>query len=94
MGKYDPVRKHMIIYGDVQGVGFRYRARYAASGLGVTGWVKNCWDGTVEMEVQGTMDQINRMLVTINRGSYISIDRIRTTDIPVEEDESGFDVKY
>ena len=35
------IRQHMKITGQVQGVGFRYRARYAASNLGVTGWVKN-----------------------------------------------------
>ena len=45
------VRKHFKITGRVQGVGFRYRAKYAASGMGLTGWVRNEWDGSVEMEV-------------------------------------------
>ena len=45
------VRKH-IFAGLQSGVGFRYRALYAAS-LGLTGWVQNLWDGRVEMEVQG-----------------------------------------
>lgn len=47
------VRKHIIFSGRVQGVGFRYTACYLARSLGLTGWVKNLWDGDVEMEVQG-----------------------------------------
>lgn len=48
------VRKHYRFTGRVQGVGFRYRAKHAASGMCVTGWVRNEGDGSVEMEVQGT----------------------------------------
>ena len=47
------IRKHLIFSGRVQGVGFRYRAMNIAQMLGLTGWVKNRWDGKVEMEVQG-----------------------------------------
>ena len=47
------VRKHIVFYGRVQGVGFRYTAKYLARSLELTGWVKNDWDGTVTMEVQG-----------------------------------------
>ena len=39
------IRKHYWFSGRVQGVGFRYRACYIASSLGVTGWVRNNWDG-------------------------------------------------
>ena len=35
------VRKHIIFFGYVQGVGFRYRARHAADHYGCTGWVRN-----------------------------------------------------
>ena len=47
------VRKHMIFHGRVQGVGFRYTAKYLARSMNLTGWVKNEYDGTVVMEVQG-----------------------------------------
>ena len=47
------IRKHIIFYGRVQGVGFRYYAVNKANQLGLTGWVRNLPDGTVEMEVQG-----------------------------------------
>ena len=47
----DKVRKHFYFSGDVQMVGFRYQAKYAADDLGLTGWVCNLCDGRVEMEV-------------------------------------------
>lgn len=47
------VRKHITFYGRVQGVGFRYTAKYLAQSMDLTGWVENEWDGTVTMEVQG-----------------------------------------
>lgn len=87
------IRRHMVIHGRVQGVGFRYRARYAAQGLRVTGWVRNEWDGTVEMEAQGTIEQINNMLKMINSGTYIDIQGIDTKEIPIDENERGFHVR-
>lgn len=87
------IRKKFHFTGSVQGVGFRYRARYAATGCGVTGWVKNEWDGSVLMEAQGTNDQINEMLKLINRSSYIVIDRMQYEEIPIEEHENGFHIR-
>ena len=67
------VRKHFRFTGKVQGVGFRYRAKYAANGMGITGWAKNEYDGSVEMEAQGTEKAINKMLVMINKSDYITL---------------------
>lgn len=86
------VRRHMYISGDVQGVGFRYRANYAAKGLGLTGYVRNLYDGRVEIEVQGDRELISRFLVEIDAGSFIHIDNIEARDIPVVEDERSFNV--
>lgn len=83
----------MRFTGHVQGVGFRYRAKYAAGGTGVTGWVRNEWDDSVEMEVQGTTEQINTMLKMINSSEYIRIDRIDTRELPPEAHETGFHVR-
>ena len=90
---YSIIRKEIRFTGAVQGVGFRYRAKYAASGCGVTGWVKNEWDGSVIMEAQGTDEQINEMLKLINEGSYIRIDRMEYHEIPLDEKERGFHVR-
>lgn len=87
------IRKAFKFTGSVQGVGFRYRAQYAANGLRVTGWVKNEWDGSVSMEAQGSEEQINEMLKLINQGSYIQIDRMEYYEIPVVEEERSFHVR-
>lgn len=86
------IRKRIIFYGQVQGVGFRYRARYAAQACGVTGWVKNEYDGSVTMEVQGTEDAIDQMLLLIEKGSYIRISNLRVKTLPLET-ESGFHIR-
>ncbi len=85
-------RRHYIFSGSVQGVGFRYRATYAARGLGITGYVKNLYDGRVEMEVQGDRDSITRMLVEIEAGSFIHIEDMEVKNIPVISDERDFKV--
>ncbi len=87
------VRKHYRFTGQVQGVGFRYRAKYAANGMCITGWAKNEWDGSVEMEVQGTEEAINQMLVMINRSDYIRIDTIECKEIPLVDQETSFHVR-
>ena len=51
------VRRRYIITGQVQGVGFRYRARYAAQTLDLTGWAQNEDDGSVTLEAQGDPDK-------------------------------------
>lgn len=77
------IRKHIIFYGRVQGVGFRYTACYLARPLDLTGWVKNLWDGTVEMEVQGGKDEIEHFLRQLDSGRFIRIDRMDVREIPV-----------
>jgi acylphosphatase len=87
------IREHIRFSGHVQGVGFRFRASHAANGIGITGWVKNEWDGTVEMEAQGTKEQINKMLTLINAGSYIRIDDLDRKEIPLKKGEYGFHIR-
>lgn len=87
------VRKHIVFYGRVQGVGFRYTAKYLAQSLELTGWVRNDWDGTVTMEVQGRETLINKLLVGLNNSRFISIDWMDTKDIALENERS-FEVKY
>lgn len=89
----EKVRKHIIFTGRVQGVGFRYRASYAARSLGITGWVRNNYDGSVEMEAQGNEASIHHMLTMINKDSYIVIEKMDTKKIPLQEQENGFHVR-
>ena len=95
MREYDKkrIRKKIIVYGSVQGVGFRYRARHAADAFGVTGWVRNEADGSVAMELQGTEAQIDQMFQAIERGMYIRIENMDAKTIPVEETEYSFKIR-
>ena len=72
------VRKHIYFSGQVQGVGFRYRATNAARANGLTGWVDNLWDGRVEM------------IQEIQSGSFIRIEKYQMEDLPVDEEEWSF----
>ncbi|MDD3277917.1 MAG: acylphosphatase [Lachnospiraceae bacterium] len=86
------VRWRLTVSGDVQAVGFRYRAKYSAQTLGLCGWVKNEWDGTVVMEVQGTPSIIRQMLDMIEDSDYIHITHVRYEEIPLEA-EGGFHIR-
>ena len=84
------VRKRIVFHGWVQGVGFRYRARNAAGLLGATGWVRNEYDGSVTMEIQGTEEQIDGVILAIERGRYVRIEKMDVKTIPVVPHEQGF----
>lgn len=88
------IRVHYMFYGSVQGVGFRYRAEYAAMRHRLTGWVRNNWNGAVEMEVQGDEDHIKAMVEEIGRGRFVEIRRIEKNMIPPVDHESSFTVRY
>ena len=81
------VRKHISFYGWVQGVGFHYRARHAAQ---LYGWVRNEWDGSVTMEIQGTEEAIDKMIQAIEAGKYVRIEKMESQMIPVDPEERGF----
>ena len=84
------IRRHIYFSGRVPGVGFRFTAWYLASHLGLTGWVKNLCDGRVEMEVQGTEDYIDLLILRLKEGRYIQIENMETEELPVQTKESGF----
>ena len=84
------VRKHFVFCGQVQGVGFRYRARHAADLYGCTGWVKNEYDGSVTMEIQGTEAQIDQVILAIERGTYVRIENLDVRSMPIDPEERGF----
>ena len=84
------LRRHMTFHGWVQGVGFRYRARHAAERYGCTGWVRNEWDGSVTMEIQGTEEAIDQVILAIEAGRYVRIENLEVKTVPVDPDERGF----
>ena len=80
------IRKQYRFYGLVQGVGFRYLAVHIASSLGVTGFVKNCYDGSVLMEAEGERETLAELIRQLENGRFIRIERIDSLEIPLKGD--------
>lgn len=59
---------HLLISGIVQGVGFRYWTERTAGQLGLAGWVRNLYDGRVEVVAQGPTSQLDRLVEQCHRG--------------------------
>jgi acylphosphatase len=55
-------RRHVLIYGFVQGVGFRFAVERAARSRGVAGWVRNRPDGTVEAVFEGSREDVDAVV--------------------------------
>ena len=75
------VTKRLVVTGRVQGVGFRFYMQRKAHELGLTGWVRNCRDGSVEAVVQGPAGAVETMIGWARRGppSAVVAD-VRVTD--------------
>jgi len=73
--------KHLIIHGRVQGVGYRAYMRMEANRLGVTGWVRNRAEGTVEATIHGSPEDVSKLLDWIRRGPPAA----RVTSVQVSE---------
>lgn len=87
-------RRRWRFTGRVQGVGFRYRAQYAAQALGLTGWVENNDDGSVTLEAQGTPAALDKLVPTLTATSrWILIEGMTCRTIPPEASERRFRVR-
>ena len=78
--------RHLKISGRVQGVGFRYAMAEEAELLGVTGWVRNRRDGTVEAVVDGDADALEAIVAWARRGPRGS----QVTDVEIIEVAESF----
>lgn len=86
-------RYHFIFEGRVQGVGFRYRSQIIANKFKLTGFVRNLYNGNVEMCIQGEDSDIDNFLEELYNQRFISIDNIKKEKMdPIEE--GSFDIKY
>lgn len=83
------------IYGKVQGVYFRHYARLKAEELGVSGWVRNCRDGSVEMLVCGDPTQVEAMKLWAHKGSpHASVRRVEVQSLAASGCPSDFTIRY
>ncbi len=61
-------RVRIVVHGLVQGVGYRYNTRAEAARLGLTGYVKNLKDGTVEIVAEGPSADLHQLLDWAKQG--------------------------
>jgi acylphosphatase len=61
-------RVHAVVHGRVQGVSFRWHTEEEAERLGLTGWVRNRSDGSVELEAEGARDAVERLVAWCRQG--------------------------
>ena len=80
------------VKGRVQGVGFRYYVMNAAVELGLTGWVRNRRDGSVEVLAEGDVDQIKSLMGVLERGSRSS--SVREVKTKLQPASGEFDSFY
>lgn len=86
------IRRRVVVHGYVQGVFFRDSMRRLAQQQGVSGWVANRWDGTVEAAFEGEPDAVERLVSFCRTGPRGA--RVDSVDVYEEEPEgvSGFAV--
>jgi len=82
------VRAHLRIYGLVQGVFFRSSMKYVANKLGVTGWVRNLPDGSVEAVVEGPEEKVNELIRWAHKGPPLA--RVEKVEVTWEEYRGEF----
>ncbi|MCI0519071.1 MAG: acylphosphatase [Chloroflexi bacterium] len=68
MGAEASERLHAVVEGQVQRVGFRYFVLENAMELGLTGWVRNRWDGSVETTAEGPRPALEKLAALLRRG--------------------------
>ena len=80
--------------GDVQGVGFRYFAEAHARRLGLEGYVRNRYDGAVEVEAEGGANALERLLELLRKGPRMArVQDVQVTWMPFRGDLGPFGVR-
>ncbi len=89
----DPVRRHLVVHGHVQGVFFRDSTRQQAERYGVAGWAANRTDGAVEVVLEGPREAVAAVEQFARRGPRRA--RVESVDGSDEEPEglSGFQTR-
>ena len=87
------IRRRVVVHGLVQGVFFRDTLRRRASELGVRGWVRNTWEGTVEAVLEGETEAVERLVGFCHQGPRGA--QVEAVEVAAEEPEGlvGFVVR-
>jgi acylphosphatase len=88
-------RLHAIVHGRVQGVSFRYFTQHRARELGLVGYVRNHWDGTVEVVAEGQRSDLERFLAFLQVGPRAAfVTQVDTRWLAPTRDLDRFEVRY
>jgi acylphosphatase len=89
------VRLHAIVDGRVQGVNFRYYTQRRATELGLTGYVRNLWDGTVEAVAEGAQPKVEELLAFLRVGPRSAfVTQVDTQWVAATGEFERFEVRY
>jgi acylphosphatase len=94
MPKKSIERLHAIVYGRVQGVSFRFYTRDTAAGLGLTGWVANRYDGSVEVVAEGSRTALEQLLLFLHQGpSMARVDQVQHDFLAATREYTSFTIE-
>lgn len=88
-------RVHVVISGRVQGVWFRATTKQKAEQLGLTGWVRNTYDGSVEAVFEGDENSVQEMLDWCHHGPPLSkVENVEVKNESPTNDFGSFSIRY
>lgn len=86
--------KRIVFVGRVQGVGFRFTAYRIAGRYGLSGWVRNLRDGTVEMLAQGESEHIAECIRDIEESFRGYVTETRAEETAIEPERRDFRITF
>ena len=91
----DVYEMHALVKGHVQGVGFRAMARYYATGLGLTGTVRNLPDGAVEIYAHGSKKRLQELIQKLKEEAFpAQIEEAAIEFFPIETPHEDFRILH
>ncbi len=88
-------RAHILVSGRVQGVFFRDHTRRWAASLGLTGWVRNLWDGRVEVLAEGEKENLEALIARLKQGPpSASVENVAVTWEDFRDEFSDFRITW
>ena len=86
-------RRHIIVYGFVQGVGFRFALQRAAESRSVSGWARNLPDGAVEAVFEGEREGVEALVAFCRQGPRgADVERVDARNEP-PDGVTGFQIR-
>jgi len=88
-------RLHAWVEGSVQGVGYRFFVIQRAAELRLTGWVRNLWDGRVEVVAEGPHASLQNLLNCLEEGPRsATVSHVATEWLPASNEFTDFNVHF